>query len=1507
MRKILFWIFSAVLTAAGALSAQAAAPLAKRASGVQSELLQLAANPSSQAPSRVQTLQARTATQSLSFSRALRGQAALARPAVERVAPAGEAANLPNLHGFILYRSLEGSQYGLYKIVNGGTEFVFPTEKASNGSIEVNGVTYVTNYFSFFGYVFVSVYVYDEDGEEIASLDGTVDNLCFAQTIDPTTGIVYAITYNAEGNGIQLSTIEYTESAVTTTAIAPIDGNWNTLACDSQGQLYGISYEGETIDDSFVVTGSTLNKIDKTTGAVTVVGNTGMLPQYLSSGTIDAATDKMYWNVCAADESSILAEVNLTTGQATELFQFEYGDELMGMYVKAPAAADDAPAVPMNLTANFPEGSLSGTVSFDAPTTLFNGTAASGPLSYTLLVDGEVEAQGNTTFGATNITIPVEVSLPAEYKFVLTVANAAGNSPKAKTTVFIGHGAPNRPANVALEYSNGNLNLSWDAVTTTSDGGYIDADAVRYNVFDANDNKVADMIAVTSWSAPQAMPAELTTFQYSVQAVNAGLVSPKANSNALTLGSIVPPYAESLIGSGGLPAGFAYIDANGDGKVWDMTTKGAKMTYNSSVAMDDYLVLPPIALEAGMLYDFSVEAFANSTTFPERMEILMGSAPTVAGLTTTLLPSTTINWNEDNAKTFTMTLAPETSGVYYIAIHGISDADMFALFVRNVSVSGAYTAAAPAACSDVTITPDATGLLKAAISFKAPSLNIGGSALDAITSITVKRNGEVVKSYGETAPGATLSFEDVAPASGDYVYSFQASNDGGNGTIYTAESVHIGFGVPADLTGVNMVEQGNTGAVTITWDAVTTDVNGLTYPNPVTYAVCEYGTSGWVPFVEGLTGTSYEFQAVAAGQQEFVQYAVFPFYEGENGLGMATDLLAVGTPYTSIDESFANGSLSYILGTGFSEGASWSIVDDSQYSDLTSYDGDNGFLSCSGNYLDNKSSIFTGKVDLTGMSNPGVSYATFVITAEDINEINVYVKEPADADWTLVNNAVVAELGAESSWCVNTLSLSAYANKVVQVRFEAVVKAYKVTTLDAIKVANMLANDLAAREISAPVAVTAGTDYTVDVTVANVGTSDATEFSVELYADGQLAETKTVASLATGKSTVVSFARSMSAVAEVSTVYTAKVVYAVDEDLANNNSDEAAVAPKYSSLPVVADLAGTEGATGVKLTWSEPNLEGVGETKTEDFEASAGWGAEVEGWTFIDEDDALIGGFQNMEIPNFTAGESKASFFVWDQATSGGNSTFDAHSGQKYLAALFRYDDGTTSDWAISPALSGAAQTISFYAKSYSSSYPEKIEVYYGNGTEVSDFPAANLVKTVSAVPGDWTLVEAQLPEGANYFAIRSCATGSFMLMIDDVTYEAGGGTANLSIVGYDVYRNGEKLTAQPTGECEYVDANAPAGSNKYQVVVVYNRGTSAPAAVTVETSGLDNIAAGVSVRTADGCIIIAGAEGRNIAVNAVNGVTVYAGAGEATTRVAVATGVYLVKVDNAVTKVVVR
>lgn len=1517
MKKVLSLVSSAVLALAVAIPAPAAAQMAKKLSAAPAEKASVTQKAAPAKPAENKRFHVATTRKAANVSTPSLRTAIAKVGGIRTNAPKktlGEAASVPTFNGSVVYNVdfTSGSSAYLASFEGATITKLFDGPDASAGGVEVEGIYYSTSYFSFWGMIFATMSAYDvETGEQIASVDVSDNFQALAiggLTLDPTTGNVYGIGYNAEGSGLQLTKFEYSTSGVNTTKIADLAGNWNTIACDAAGQLYGISYTGESdADGNFIVTASSLNKIDKATGTVTLVGGTGQLPQYLSSGAIDPKSGRMFWDVCPPDETSVICEVNLTTGQATVLYELALADEVMGMYFPLPAAEDDAPASVTALEADFPEGAMSGTVSFSAPTTLFNGTAATGDLSYEILANDEVAATGTTSYGAT-VNAPVTLTTPGEYTFTVTVSNAAGKSPKAKVTVFVGKGTPKAPT-ATLTYTDGTMNLSWDAVTASADGGYLNPAAVTYTVTRyPGEVKVAENLTTTSFSEPIAEPTVLTEYYYEVVAVADGVSSAVAKSNMIVLGAIVPPYDNTFDTADSL-AGYTIIDANGDGKPFMWNNGAVRVAYNSSMAMDDWLITPPLKLEAGKIYLVSFKTYGQSKSYTERIEVKYGTQPTAAGLDQVLVTPTEVAVTSEPAMEIEEYLTPATSGTYYIGFHGISDADKYYLYVDDISVSAPTAATAPGVCTDITITPDAAGALKANVAFKAPAVDLAGNALAAITKVEVSRQGSVVKTFENPTVGAALNFDDVLTEGGDVEYTFQAYNADGAGKLTTA-TAFIGIDAPLAPTNVNMVETSTPGEVTITWDPVIEDVNGVALSSAdVQYIVTDDEGN---PVSDALTTTTFTIQAAAAGEQVFAQYAVFALTSGGQAYTF-TDMIAVGTPYDGMTESFPNGTLSYILGIYYpvpDNRGSWSVYKDDQFTDIASQDADNGYIAFKGQYLDTTAAIFTGKINLAGMANPGISFYTFNIGGDDINEIQLAVKEPGDAAWTpLGAPIVISDLGTEQGWTLATASLAAYANKVVQVSFQATTKQYQYTMLDNIKIGNLAGQDLAATAINAPKTVTAGSEYNVTVTVANEGMQASTDAAtVELYNGEGLVESKALESLASGAKTTVEFALSMGAVADTPVDYYAKVVYAADENDANNTTETVSVAPKYSSLPKVTDLTGEQGAAGVDLTWSEPDLSNAAEQKFVDFEDATAFDFEYAGWTFVDKDGSPLGGIQDMELPGITSGTTTGAFFVFDVPASGGNQTFAPHSGNIFIATMYRADGGTLNDWAISPELSGNAQTISFWAKSYSSNYPEEIEMYYSTGsTDPADFVK---VSDLKPVPGDWTEVTFDVPAGAKYFAVRSCATDSFMLMLDDFTFEVEGNSADLSIVGYDVYRDGVKITAEPTAETEYTDTDVPAGEHTYVVVTVYTNGTSAPSnKVELTTTGLTDVLGGeaISVRAGKGTITVTGAEGKLVTIVAADGKLIHNGAAASTVNVNVAAGIYVVKADKTIVKVAVK
>ncbi len=1503
MKKFLFWVFSIVLTASAAN-----AQLLQKKSGV--------------VPQNSIKVEAKAATsnkgvtmgQKRSLNRSFVGSALTvsnttlsARPELK---PVKEGTNIPEIFGSVIFADNwgEADNSGLYTVPStsdGEFTLKIAGPNAGFGGVLKDGVYYALTQLNYGFWVVNMCEGYDmETGEVVYNAQPSTDCLSPAGlAVNPVDDAIYGLFYNEDVTALRLGTVEFTADGPVVTEIAPVDGMWNALAIDKDGKGYAISKEGD------------LYSLNLNTGAMTLIGATGTATQYLSGACIDTATGRMFWAV-STDLGGYLYEVNTTTGAATLLADFANGEEVAGMYIPAPEAAPKAPAKVTNLSATFPDGKLIGSLTFTVPTTLYDGTPAEGSVKYKVTANGDLVDLASVQYGETVTIEPVTVYETGMVNFVVVLTNEAGDSPKASTKCFVGNGVPAAPKNVHAEYVNGAMNVTWEAVTASADGGYVNPDQVTYTVAAKTGNTeviVAKDIKGLSMTQSFPVPEKLTVYTYTVTAKFDNSTSVAGVSNAVVLGNIIPPYSCAL-NSADDAAFWTILDANADGKTWTYSTSnGWSVQWNSSLAMDDWMISKAVKLEAGKAYRVSIDAKSNSTTYVEKIELCYGASATAEGMTNTLIPVTVLNGNQFH--NLSGWIISERNQTVYIGIHGVSDADQLRLSVANFAIEEGVSVKRPAAVENLTVV-GGTKVLNATVSFIAPSVDMAGDAVDALTKIEVTRDGELVKTFEAPSAGAALAFTDENLETGVAYYEVIAYNEHGAG-LPAGASTQIGFTAPAFSSvdnNVLMEETATLGTVLVSWDAVSETVTGQTLTtDDVTYTLAAINDDGTIGDILkegiGITAAEVVYQAPTA-PQDFAEFAIKAATNGGETEWFGTGLLPVGPAYTDYVQNFTDGTLDgYILGlknlNGTGNGAQ--IYTDSQFSDLTSVTGDNGFLGIKTANLDYSVAVFSGKISTEGLNQPALTFYTYNIAGDDPNTIEVSVRELGKQYQVLLPATECQAFGGEG-WNKVTVPLTAFAGKTIQYQVVAVCKNYIYTMLDDFKVADMLDYDLAAQEISAPEKAELGQTYNVTVNVANEGCKDAENFTIELYKNGEVAATQEVEKLEAFKSANYTFEQEMGLVAVDPVSYKAVVVFDADQNGENNETEAAVTEPIASKLPAVKNLIGEAAENGNILRWEEPDLEIAAAGGVYDFEDGDSWAKEYDGWTFIDEDGSAVGGFQGSNIPGITPGETTASFFVFDASADGFNQTFQAHSGSKYLASLFRYDDGTVSDWAISPELFGSAQTISFWARSYSAQYPEAFEVCYSTtGIEVEDFTVLS-GSMVSAVPDTWTEYSFDLPEGAKYFAIHSVATGSFMFMLDDVTFTpAGGETAELSIAGYKVYRDGE-LIADNVEECAYLDVESTVGEHEYAVVPVFDRGEGKPAFVTVTTkTGIADVNAGIVITTADKSVVVLGAEGVEVTVSALDGKVLFAAEGTAKTVVPVSTGVYVVKAGEKVAKVIVK
>lgn len=1331
-------------------------------------------------------------------------------------------------------------------------------------------------------------------------------------TVDPTDGKIYGCFTNDTSTGYEFGTANFLEGERTT--ISELPAGWNAIAADKTGQIFAIDMDG------------TLLKVNKTNGEVTEVGATGFVPQNVSSATFDHKTGKLYWTV-STDEAGFLCEVNPETGAATKIADFAGADEIYGLFVKAPAAEDEAPAEATNLRLDFVDDALAGHLIFDAPETLFRGQDAEGEFSYVVKNGAETLVEGTAQFGEKNVESPeFSVPGPGRYTFTLICSNEAGPSPKTEISGFIGEDAPAIVTNARAEYADGEFTVSWTAPATSANGGYINPAEIKYTVTRMPDNVVvADGISETSITDPVEEPESFVKYKYTIIASYNGLTSYPVNTNGVGLGSIVPPFTDDFSDTGFLES-YSVIDTDGDGRgfasfIGMAQSLGAPYGAEDT-SCDQWLVTPAVKLQGGKFYKLGIDAATMGASWTEKFEVMVGDAIEAEAFTVPVIPLTDVS-----TASFMMTqhfeeyfTVPE-DGIYYIGLHHVNDNSYMLLF-DNLSISEPIEGAAPDVVQNLTITPAPGGEKKVTVAFRAPATDLSGSPLEFLDRVEIKLDDQDFHTVTGIAPADSVNVELAIPVSGMHKFTVTPWNGSTEGRSVEAE-LHVGKDVPAVPANANAVTGSDPKTIEISWDPVTKDAGGLDLSaDEVTYYVVRLVGNQQEMIGMELSDTHFTHTpSIEAGSQEFFQYAVFAHDEAGFSNGGVTQMLAVGDPDTlPWIESFSNGYVDHIFAAHALDGTNgaWVAFGDQSFSNgVKSFDADNGMMGMYGPQVGDKARLFTGKIDFTGLEHPSLSFYTFNLqgSAEqyDLNEITIMADD--GNGYTPVRTLVINDV-AEGirGWAKAVVDLTAYAGKTIQLALDAETKVYLYTLIDLLEITDRKDNDLMLK-VDAPSSAYLDKEFVLTAVVENIGRLDASGYDVVLSNNGVPVETLQGEALAPGKTAEYSFNCMLNATDEDQNIFKVEVVYAADENKADNVA-EAAVRLRHNNFPPVREVSVERlEDNSARIRWQAPDEFSAEDVViTEDFEdadTQETFPTEYGDWTFLDEDKGFIGGIQGTELPGIQTG-SQQGFWVMDSAhpVFGGNTSYHAHSGTKYLAQMYTMNANASGpvdcdDWIISPLLNEKKQTIEFWARSYGNDTSERFQFLYSTtGTEPEDFTS---VAVVPSVPNTWTRYEYEVPQGAKYFAIRCTSIFEFMLFIDDITYVPANGS-NVILEGYNVYIDGVRANSSLLNDCEYLVAPASAGDDntRFSVTAVYSRGESRGVTVSTDPSGVDSVGAATAVVPAKGCLIVNG-EIADVTVWSADGTVRFAGKIGQGGNIPLDPGVYVVAYNEKIGKVIIQ
>lgn len=887
---------------------------------------------------------------------------------------------------------------------------------------------------------------------------------------------------------------------------------------------------------------------------------------------------------------------------------------------------------------------------------------------------------------------------------------------------------------------------------------------------------------------------------------------------------------------------YTVIDANNDGKTWSWSSSyGTYYGYSTSNEANDYLILP-IELEANKNYSVTVSAASYSATYPEKFEVKVGKAATVAGLNITAIAPTTVASKDKEALDFDGDFTTDDdAGVWYVAIHAISDKNMWNLSVKSLTIELGAEPTAPAA-PVLTATAGAEGALEVNVSVTAPTTAINGSNLSGTVDVKIYRDDEVVKSYTRQQPGATLTWKDEEVEDGaSYVYYAQASNTKGTGAKSEKVSVWVGQDAPADVENVQVTGMPTGNSISLSWDAVEGLNGGYINPATVKYDITTIEVQefwGMLFPMEGETIGSVTGQTTATVN--------FPVDEGEPYYGYfgvkavvganesdPTSWFAyalIGAPYElPIEEHFTGSALHYFW--DYNENAALGVSQDGSDGDVA--------LALTG-YEAGAATFETFKLDVKSAANPTVLFDAKKGTS-NTDKLTVYAITPAGETTELET----VTLGDAYQTYKVVIPASLKNERWVRIGFMANISADQTNVLlDNIKILDLYQYDLSVA-VDAPKSVQAGKAATITATVKNEGENAASGYTVTIKAGDETLLTET-ASEALAPFTTAEFTAELATTIfddAADVTITATVTYTNDLN-PDNDAAETIISVKESTAAPVTDVvaAAVEDVSSILVSWTAPDLDAVqAEEVTESFEEGTG------GWTFIDAD---------------------GDGFNWEYHynTHETGTDITAHTGEGTVHSA-SYDNDTQraltpDNWLVSPdaVLDG---TFKFWAVGQDADYcKEHFQVYVSteSATDVSTFKPVSAEFVATGEYKEYTADLSSYAGAAGWIAIRHFnVTDEFELVVDDITFLAG--TGSVEIDHFNIYLDGELVATATADEVTATLEDVADGSHTVAVSVVYTNGQeSKPVEATVSVAtGLNKITVvtqPVDVYTLDGKLV---------------------------------------------------
>lgn len=1368
------------------------------------------------------------------------------------------------------------------------------------------------------------------------------------------------MTYDYSGaKAYAVSTKGYkTENPTVTTILKSVDlesGEMTTIgdngcrlysiAADATGDLWGV---GVPLDLS---SPTSLYTIDKATGKATKAADLDINLYYATSSslTFDLRTGKLYLTGRTYTENAdlerqwetALYEIDTTTGSTSVTARYDTNETLAGLVMK-----DCNPKAPQPVTGLefiFDAGSTSsGKIRFSLPELTYDRNTLAGPLKAEIYIDGTgIGTIENLTPGSTYTSEQSHVLATGDSHRVKVICYKDGlKSLPSSIDVFSGNDTPAKPQgiNVSSNSRGDQVTISWTAPTEGENGGYIDQSDLSYDVVLKPDNiTIASGIRSTSTDYTF-VDRRMGITQFQVTAKAGGLTSGTAASEILVLGSPWPvPYLEDFNYTAEELWPFTKIDANGDadeenGFQWYFGPSYKAAWYYTTPNYphgnaDDWLITPTIDLSSGNVYRIQFDTYGYMGGIND-LQVTTGAEATVQAQDNMIYQHSynTAGYSYSSPLNLNTLFIPRP-GDCRIAFHNISDGSDH-MFIDNIYVSYYGPSSIPGKATDMTAMKNGA---KVDLSFKTPATTAAGDPLNSITSIKIYRtnaDGELLATIDNPQPGSGQSLSDTNPNPGISTYMIIASNSDGAGLEATM-SIDTNADIPRQIENLAITGRNGWTEAVLSWNypSEMTGVNGKPIDESEIYYDI-YRTIGitTVQIAQNAQGSSYIDSECSNSfsdghRQEYVTYKVIPRTSGGEGEATTSKPTLMGQAYNlPFNESWTEQKVDNYpwISTNSSLYSNWSVAS-------TGYDplaqGQDGYglasFSTSSTTSGGSAEYVSPRIDISDFAQPKLSF--YLYRSNDTNTSASYLQigfaDEEQSSWLPDRYDVYSTTSGWQLYEIYIPDEFAHSN-----RMSVIFKGYSSNRKGSVHIDNVSISgqqpdhEVKASSIKGSEQCLIGNGNIYSVEVANIGRQEVTGITVELYADNDIIGSSTISAVAPGSTATENFIFTPSLDNRERQISLKAMITAAEDESSDNNEVETTVSLVAPMLPYVTDLSASSTSGTAQLSWSEASVYPHVEYITDDASSYEAFSIDNAGdWSFVDKDGQITTLIQaNGSTLQWTNAGSPQAFIVFNPILAEAQSIIQPRTGDQCFISFAARN--ANDDWMISPQLSGEAQTIGFYAKcAHYNDLNEKFEVWTSSTTrDLDDFNRISGSEPVTVASStQWSKFTYDLPLGTKYFAIRCVSVNQTGLMIDDITYSPAHDM--LEIWGYNVYRDGEKITAEPVGDYSFTDSDVVTDTEyTYNVSAVYDAGESIfsnPAKVKISLSGASQISydGAPEINALNGGICVRYAAGMAINVYAVDGRQLFSIVGTGNDLIPVEAGIYIVKAGNATAKVAVR